>query len=82
MIGLSVRVLPLLRKEVQMSDVRVEGLNLRLNRDKAGHGNWEDIGQPRTRPPPAPKHRLNRQRPPRAPNPTPPASRSNSTSTA
>jgi len=46
MIGLSVRVLPLLRKEVQMSDVRVEGLNLRLTRDKAGHGNWQDIGQP------------------------------------
>ena len=46
MLGLSVRVLPLLRKEVQMSDVRVEGLNLRLNRDKNGHGNWQDIGKP------------------------------------
>ncbi|MES2869254.1 MAG: AsmA family protein [Pseudomonadota bacterium] len=46
MLGLSVRVLPLLRKEVQMSDVRVEGLNLRLTRDKDGHGNWQDIGQP------------------------------------
>ena len=46
MLGLSVRVLPLLRREVQMSDVRVEGLNLRLNRDKDGHGNWEDIGKP------------------------------------
>ncbi|WP_426201863.1 AsmA family protein [Pseudomonas sp. TWP3-1] len=45
MLGLSVRVLPLLRREVQMSDVRVEGLNLRLNRDKTGHGNWEDIGK-------------------------------------
>ncbi|WP_300629188.1 AsmA family protein [Pseudomonas sp.] len=45
MLGLSVRVLPLLRREVQMSDVRVEGLNLRLNRDKNGHGNWEDIGK-------------------------------------
>ena len=46
MIGLSVRVLPLLRREVQMSDVRVEGLNLRLSRDKDGHGNWQDIGRP------------------------------------
>ncbi|NWD47858.1 AsmA family protein [Pseudomonas gingeri] len=46
MLGLSVRVLPLLRREVQMSDVRVEGLNLMLNRDKDGHGNWEDIGRP------------------------------------
>ncbi|QPN45212.1 AsmA family protein [Priestia aryabhattai] len=46
MLGLSVRVLPLLRREVQMSDVRVEGLNLTLNRDEQGHGNWEDIGKP------------------------------------
>ncbi|VVN76172.1 AsmA family protein [Pseudomonas fluorescens] len=45
MLGLSVRVIPLLRREVQMSDVRVEGLNLRLNRDKDGHGNWQDIGK-------------------------------------
>ncbi|MFD3206320.1 AsmA family protein [Pseudomonas sp. LS_2] len=46
MLGLSVRVLPLLRREVQMSDVRVEGLNLTLVRDAQGHGNWEDIGKP------------------------------------
>ncbi len=46
MLGLSVRVLPLLRREVQMSDVRVEGLNLTLTRDESGHGNWEDIGKP------------------------------------
>ena len=46
MLGLSVRVLPLLRREVQMSDVRVEGLNLSLHRDEKGHGNWEDIGKP------------------------------------
>ncbi|WP_313295338.1 AsmA family protein [Pseudomonas sp.] len=46
MLGLSVRVLPLLRREVQMSDVRVEGLNLILARDENGHGNWEDIGKP------------------------------------
>ena len=55
MLGLSVRVLPLLRREVQMSDVRVEGLNLTLNRDENGHGNWEDIGRPAqpATPPPA-----------------------------
>jgi len=46
MLGLSVRVLPLLRREVQMSDVRVEGLNLNLVRDENGHGNWQDIGKP------------------------------------
>ena len=46
MLGLSVRVLPLLRKEVQMSDIRIDGLNLVLQRDAQGRGNWEDIGQP------------------------------------
>jgi AsmA protein len=46
MIGLSVRVLPLLRREVQMSDIRVEGLNLDLQRDDKGHGNWEGVGRP------------------------------------
>ncbi|QAY83052.1 AsmA family protein [Pseudomonas arsenicoxydans] len=54
MLGLSVRVLPLLRREVQMSDVRVEGLNLRLTRDKDGHGNWEDIGKVPTATPATP----------------------------
>ncbi|UTW09623.1 AsmA family protein [Pseudomonas benzenivorans] len=46
LLGLSVRVLPLLRKEVQMSDIRIEGLNLDLQRDKNGRGNWEDVGRP------------------------------------
>ncbi|HSC84551.1 MAG TPA: AsmA family protein [Pseudomonas sp.] len=46
LLGLSVRVLPLLRKEVQMSDIRVDGLNLTLQRDDQGHGNWEQIGKP------------------------------------
>jgi AsmA protein len=46
LLGLSVRVLPLLRKEVQMSDIRVDGLNLTLQRDAKGRGNWEDIGKP------------------------------------
>ncbi|HDS1817487.1 AsmA family protein [Pseudomonas putida] len=54
MLGLSVRVLPLLRREVQMSDVRVEGLNLTLARDEHGHGNWEDIGKPLPAPTGAP----------------------------
>lgn len=46
MLGLSVRVLPLLRKQVQMSDIRVEGLNLTLKRDAQGNGNWEQVGHP------------------------------------
>ena len=46
LLGLSVRVLPLLRREVQMSDIRVDGLNLNLQRDEKGRGNWEDVGRP------------------------------------
>ncbi|MDM8348297.1 AsmA family protein [Pseudomonas sp. sp1636] len=46
LLGLSVRVLPLLRREVQMSDIRIDGLNLNLQRDENGHGNWEDVGRP------------------------------------
>ncbi len=46
MLGLSVRVMPLLRREVQMSDIRIDGLTLHLERDAKGHGNWQDIGQP------------------------------------
>jgi len=44
MLGLSVRLLPLLRGEVQMSAIRVEGLKLSLARDDKGQGNWEEIG--------------------------------------
>ena len=46
MLGLSVRVLPLLRREVQMSDIRIDGLSLMLRRNEQGQGNWENIGQP------------------------------------
>ncbi|BCR26600.1 AsmA family protein [Aquipseudomonas alcaligenes] len=46
LLGLSVRVLPLLRREVQMSDIRVDGLDLTLQRDDKGRGNWEGIGKP------------------------------------
>jgi AsmA protein len=46
MLGLSVRVMPLLSREVQMSDIKVNGLNLTLSRDEQGRGNWEGVGQP------------------------------------
>jgi len=46
MLGLSVRVLPLLSREVQMSDITLNGLNLTLARDEKGRGNWEGVGQP------------------------------------
>lgn len=41
LLALSVRVMPLLRKEIQMSDIRVDGLSLNLHRDKKGLSNWE-----------------------------------------
>ncbi|MCQ4294481.1 AsmA family protein [Pseudomonas stutzeri] len=50
MLGLSVRVMPLLSREVQMSDIKVNGLNLTLNRDEKGRGNWEGVGQPAKQP--------------------------------
>lgn len=46
LLGLSVQVLPLLRKEIQMSDIRIDGLNLNLHRNVKGKGNWENIGRP------------------------------------
>lgn len=46
LLGLSVQVLPLLlRKEIQMSDIRIDGLNLSLQRNVKGQANWENIGQ-------------------------------------
>jgi AsmA protein len=48
MLGLSVRVLPLLSREVEMSDITLNGLNLTLNRDEQGRGNWEGVGRPAT----------------------------------
>lgn len=48
MLGLSVRVMPLLSREVQMSDITLNGLNLMLARDENGQGNWEGVGQPAT----------------------------------
>lgn len=44
-LGVSVRVMPLLRREIRMSDITIDGLNLTLERDKDGRGNWENIGQ-------------------------------------
>lgn len=46
LLGLSVQVMPLLRKEIQMSDIRIDGLSLNLHRDATGQANWDNIGQP------------------------------------
>src|SRR5690348_4690987 len=39
--SLRVRVFPLLRKELQVGRVEVDGLDLRLRKNAQGHGNWE-----------------------------------------
>lgn len=41
-----VKVLPLLRKEIEMSTVVLDGLQLRLARDKSGRTNWDDLMKP------------------------------------
>ncbi len=41
LLALSVQVLPLLRKEIRMSDIRLEGLDLKLVRDADGNTNWD-----------------------------------------
>lgn len=38
-----VKVLPLLRKEIEMSTVVLDGLQLRLAKDKNGRTNWDDL---------------------------------------
>lgn len=53
LLGLSVRVLPLLRREIRMRAIRLDGLDLTLVRDAQGRGNWEGLGQPAGATPPA-----------------------------
>lgn len=43
-LGLGVEVLPLLRRELRMSDVIIDSMALTLERDANGVGNWEGIG--------------------------------------
>jgi AsmA protein len=43
-LGLGVEVLPLLRRELRMSDVIVDSIALTLERNAEGVGNWESIG--------------------------------------
>ena len=38
-----IRLFPLLRKQVQISELRLDGLRLRLLIDKNGKANWEDL---------------------------------------
>jgi AsmA protein len=53
--ALRVKLLPLLRKELAIGRIEIDGLDLRLKTDAAGKGNWEDFGQSKdsAAPPPA-----------------------------
>ncbi|RMG28351.1 MAG: AsmA family protein, partial [Gammaproteobacteria bacterium] len=42
-VKVGVRLLPLLRREVEVSSVTLEGLSLHLARNRAGVANWEDL---------------------------------------
>lgn len=42
--AVSVQVLPLLRREVVVEGVRLDGLALHLARDRTGRTNWDDLG--------------------------------------
>jgi AsmA protein len=43
--ALRVRLLPLLRKQLQVGRIEIEGLDLRLKKNAAGKGNWQDFVQ-------------------------------------
>jgi AsmA protein len=42
-VALRVRLLPLLRKELQIAHIEIDGLDLRLLKNAAGQGNWQDF---------------------------------------
>jgi AsmA protein len=42
--ALRVKLLPLLHKELQVGLIEIDGLDLRLQKNAAGKGNWEDFG--------------------------------------
>ncbi len=43
--ALRIKLLPLLHRQLQIGRVRVDGLDLRLKKNAAGKGNWEDFGR-------------------------------------
>jgi AsmA protein len=51
--ALRVRLLPLLRKQLQIGRVDIDGLDLRLLRNAAGQGNWQGLGTAAPSPAPA-----------------------------
>lgn len=43
-IALRVKLLPLLHKELKIGSIEIDGLDLRLVKNAAGKGNWQDFG--------------------------------------
>ncbi len=43
-VALRVKVMPLLRGVLQVGRIQIDGLDLRLKKNSAGKGNWEDLG--------------------------------------
>jgi AsmA protein len=52
-VAVRVKLLPLLRKRLQMGRVEIDGLDLRLQRNAQGEGNWQGFGGRGTRVEPA-----------------------------
>lgn len=44
-VAFRVKVLPLLHKELEVGRIEVDGLDLRLHKNAAGQGNWQDFGK-------------------------------------
>ena len=49
-IAVRVKLLPLLRKELEIGRVEIDGLDLRLVKNAAGKGNWENFGGSESQP--------------------------------
>jgi len=49
-VALRVKVLPLLRKELEIGRIEIDGLDLRLLKNAAGRGNWQDFGSQESAP--------------------------------
>jgi AsmA protein len=44
--SMSVKLMPLLHRQLEVGRVEIDGLDLRLKQNAAGKGNWEDWGKP------------------------------------
>ncbi len=50
-LGVKVKLLPLLRKKIEVDEVIIDGLKLNLVKNRSGHGNWQGLtGQSKSAP--------------------------------